>query len=75
MHNSRSKKLHRTSPGFNFNFLEGGFTNRDNIRTPIQLIQFKTERQSQDLKYDLSSKIASTFKFLAIALFDLNATR
>ena len=42
MHNSK-----RTSPGFNFH--EGHFTNRDNTRAPIHLIQFKTERQPRIL--------------------------
>ena len=43
--NLRRNKLHRTNQGFDF--LEGSFSNRDNVITPIQ---FKRERQPQLLK-------------------------
>ena len=43
--NLRIKKLHRTNQGYNF--LGGDFSNRDNVRTPIQL---RRESQPQHLK-------------------------
>ena len=43
--NLRRNKLHRTNQGFDF--LEGSFSNRDNVITPIP---FKRERQPQLLK-------------------------
>ena len=43
--NLSRKKLHRTNQGSNF--LEGCFSNRDNVRDPIQ---FRRERQPQYLK-------------------------
>ena len=43
--NLRSKKLHRTSQGSDF--LGGSFSNRDNIRAPIQ---FRRDGQLQHLK-------------------------
>ena len=43
--NLRTKKLHRTNQGSNF--LGGNFSNRNNLRAPIQ---FRMESQSQHLK-------------------------
>ena len=43
--NIRGNKLHRTNQGFNF--LGGSFSNRDNVRAPIQ---FRMEIQPQHLK-------------------------
>ena len=43
--NLRRKKLHRTNQGSNF--LRGSFSNRDNVRAPIQ---FRRESQPQHLK-------------------------
>ena len=43
--NLRRKKLHRTNKGSNF--LGGSFSNRDNVRAPIQ---FRRESQPQHLK-------------------------
>ena len=43
--NLRRKKLHRTNQGSNF--LGDSFSNRDNVRAPIQ---FRREGQSQHLK-------------------------
>ena len=43
--NLRRKKLHRTNQGSNF--LGGSFSNRDNVRVPIQ---FRRESQPQHLK-------------------------
>ena len=43
--NLRSKKLHRTNPGSNF--LGGTFSNRYNVRAPIQ---FRREIQPQHLE-------------------------
>ena len=43
--NFRRKKLHRTNQGSNF--LGGSFSNRDNVRAPIQ---FRRESQPQHLK-------------------------
>ena len=41
----RRKKLNRTNQGSNF--LGGGFSNKDNVRVPIQ---FRRESQPQHLK-------------------------
>ena len=49
--NLRLKKLHRTNQGFNF--IGDSFSNRDNVRAPIQFLR---GRQPQHLKYDFSSK-------------------
>ena len=43
--NLRSKKFHRTNKGSNF--LRGSFSNRENVRAPIQ---FGRESQAQHLK-------------------------
>ena len=43
--NLRKKKLHGTDQGTNF--LGGTFSNRDNVRAPIQL---RRESQFQDVK-------------------------
>ena len=43
--NLKRKKLHRTNQGSNF--LGGSFSNRDNVRAPIQ---FRRESQPQHLK-------------------------
>ena len=43
--NLKRKKLHRTNQGSNF--LGGSFSNRDNVRPPIQ---FRRESQPQHLK-------------------------
>ena len=43
--NLRRKKLHRSNQGSNF--LRGSFSNRDNVRAPIQ---FRRESQPQHLK-------------------------
>ena len=43
--NLRRTQIHRTNQGSNF--LGGSFSNRDNVRAPIQ---FRTERQPQHLK-------------------------
>ena len=43
--NLRRKKLHRTNQGSDF--LRGSFSNRDNVRSPIQ---FRRESQPQHLK-------------------------
>ena len=43
--NLRRKKLHRMNPGLKF--LGGSFSNRDNVRAPIQ---FRRESQCQHLK-------------------------
>ena len=43
--NLRRKKLHRMNQGSNF--LGGSFSNRDNVRAPIQ---FRRESQPQHLK-------------------------
>ena len=43
--NLRRKKLHRTNQGSNF--LGGSFSNRDNVRAPIQ---FRRKSQPQHLK-------------------------
>ena len=45
--NFRRKKLHRTNQGSSF--LGGSFSNRDNVRAPIQ---FRRESQPQHLKND-----------------------
>ena len=50
--NLRIKKLLRTNHGFNF--LGGSFSNRDNVRAPIQ---FRRESQPSILKSDSSSRI------------------
>ena len=49
--NLRRKKLHRTNQGCNF--LGGSFSNRDNVRAPIQ---FRKESQPQLLKDDFSAR-------------------
>ena len=48
--NLRRRKLHKTNQGSNF--LGGSFSNRDNVRSPIQ---FRIESQPQHLKNDFSS--------------------
>ena len=69
--NLRRTKLHRVNQGSNF--LGDTFSNRDNVRAPIQ---FRWESQPIILKDDFSSKIdPSTFISIAPALLDWsNAT-
>ena len=69
--NLRRKKLHRVNQGSNF--LGDTFSNRDNVRAPIQ---FRWESQPIILKDDFSSKIdPSIFISIAPALLDWsNAT-
>ena len=54
--NLRRKKLHRTNQGSNF--LGGSFSNRDNVRVPIQ---FKEELNPSILKDDFSQEQAHAF--------------
>ena len=64
--NLRRKKLHRMNQGSNF--LGGSFSNRDNVRTPIQ---FRREGQPQLLKDDFSSRTdPSIFTSIAPVLLD-----
>ena len=53
--NFRRKKLHRTNQ--ELNFLGNSFSNRDNVRVPIQ---FERERQPQHLKRPIHFHINST---------------
>ena len=59
--NLRRKKLHRTNQGSNF--LGGSFSNRDNVRAPIQ---FRRESQPQHLK---------RWIFCWCILFQINVTK
>ena len=62
----RRKKLHRKNQGSNF--LEGSFTNRDNVRDPIQ---FRIESQPQHFKrYFPSRTDPSIFTSIAPVLLD-----
>ena len=54
--NHKRKKLHRTNEGSNF--LKGSFSNRDNVRAPIQ---FKREVNPSILKDDFSSRTDPSF--------------
>ena len=58
--NLRRKKLHRTNQGSNF--LGGSFSNRDNVRAPVQ---FRRESQPQHLKRPIHFHI---FKSIAPVL-------
>ena len=53
--NLRRKKFHRTNQGFNF--LGGSFTNKENLRAPIQ---FGKKVKPSILKDDFSSKTDPT---------------
>ena len=53
--NLRRKKFHRTNQGFNF--LGGSFTNKENLRVPIQ---FGKKVKPSILKDDFSSKTDPT---------------
>ena len=64
--NLRRKKLHRTNQGSNF--LGGKFSNKDNVRVPIQ---FRRESQFQHLKDEFSSRRDSSILIsIAPVLFD-----
>ena len=64
--NLRRKKLHRKYQGSDF--LGGSFTNRDNVRVPIQ---FKRETQPSILNNDFCSRTGpSTFTSIAPVLLD-----
>ena len=52
----RRQKLHRTNQGPNF--LQGSFSNRDNVRAPIQ---FRRESQLSILKDDFPQKQTQPF--------------
>ena len=62
--NNRRKKLHRTNQGSYF--LGGSFSNRDNVRAPIQ---FRGESQSQHI---YSRTDPSIFTSIAPVLLDLS---
>ena len=62
----RRKKLHRMNQGSNF--LGGSFSNRDNVRAPIQ---FRRESQPQHLKsWFISITDPSIFMSVAPVLLD-----
>ena len=64
--NLMRKKLRRTN--HSMNFLGGSFSNRDNVRAPIQ---FRREGQSQHLNDDFSSRTdLSIFTSIASVLLD-----
>ena len=64
--NLRRKRLHRTNQGSNF--LGGSFSNRDNVRVPIQ---FRREINPSILKDDFSSRTdPSIFTSIAPVLLD-----
>ena len=59
----RRQKLHKTNQGSNF--IGGSFSNRDNVRAPIQ---FRRERKSQHLKQRFFFKKRPIY-------FQINSTR
>ena len=64
--NLRRNKLHRTNQGSNF--LAGSFSNRDNVRAPIQ---FRRESQPQHLKRCFSPRTnPSIFTSIAPVFLD-----
>ena len=64
--NLRRKKLHRTNQ--DFDFLRGNFSNRDNVRAPIQ---FKEKVNPSILIVDLASRTdPSIFTSVAPVLLD-----
>ena len=68
--NLMRKKLHRMNQGFNF--IGGSFTNRNNVRAPIQ---FRRERQAKHLKDEFSSRTdQAIFTSIAPALLMWNET-